>query len=385
MSTLRRILILGLVLASFTGIAAMVVFKKVSANNAVLPVPDVAIEFAPNDLAEVKIHDLSRTLPITGTFSAVNWAYVKSRVAGDVREVLVREGESVKKGQIIARIDVTELQARLQERIGNLESSRAQLELAEKVRANNQQLLNQGFISRNAFDNSQSSYQQAKGAVKANEAQLALAKKALEDSIIRAPIDGIVAERLVQAGEKVAVDSKLFTVMDLSRMELAASIPNSDIGNVHIGQPVAFKVEGFGDREFTGQIDRINPATQNGSRSILVYAVIDNANLLLKGGMFAQGTILVERLTATTAAPTTAVRNEGGQFVVYVIENGVLKRQPVTLGKKSEEAGLVEIVGGLEPGARVINGAFANLRVGSKVRVSQTETPAKGAVVAKDH
>ncbi|HVK54704.1 MAG TPA: efflux RND transporter periplasmic adaptor subunit [Burkholderiales bacterium] len=385
MSTLRRILIIGLVLASFTGIAAMVVLKKESANNVIATLPDVAIEFAPSDLAEVQVQDLSRTLPITGTFSAVNWAYVKSRVAGDMREVLVREGESVKKGQVIARIDVTELQARLQERTGNLESSRAQFELAEKVRANNQQLLDQGFISRNAFDNSQSSYQQAKGAVKANEAQLALAKKSLEDSIIRAPIDGIVAERLVQAGEKVAVDSKLFTVMDLSRMELAASIPNSDIGNVQLGQPVAFKVEGFGDREFTGQIDRINPATQNGSRSILVYAVIDNASLLLKGGMFAQGTILVEKLTVTTAAPMTAVREEGGLFVVYVIENGVLKRQVVTLGKKSEEAGLVEIAGGLEPGARVINGAFTNLRVGSKVRVSQVETPAKSAVVSKEH
>jgi RND family efflux transporter MFP subunit len=363
---------IGLALISVAAIAVAFVVTKDRNGAQVLPAGiKPVIEFASTDLAQVQVSDITRTLPLTGTFSPVNWAFVKSRVAGDMREVYVREGQSVKKGQIIARIDVTELEAKVQEKIGNLESSHAQLELAEKVRINNQQLLRQGFISRNAFDNSESGYLQAKGTVKANEAQLALARKSLEDSIIRAPIDGIISERFVQAGEKVPLDTKLFTVMDLSRMELAASVPASEIGNVKLGQQVIFKVDGFTDRVFTGRIDRINPATQSGSRSIAVYAVIENGDQSLKGGMFGKGTLMVSTLAGVSVVPVAAVHEEGGKPSVYLVANGVLKKQPIKTGLRSEDTGYIEVREGLERGATVVSGNFVDLREGATVRVSK--------------
>lgn len=375
MKVITRKLIAGLALAGIAVIAAAVVLKKDP--NTAAPSAEVIseIEFAPTDLASVQVQDLARTLPLTGAFSPVNWAYVKSKVAGDMRAVYVREGESVKKNQVIARVDVVELEARVQEKVGNLESSRAQLDLAYKIRTNNEQLFQRGFISQNAFDNSESGYLQAKGVVKANEAQLALAKKALDDSIIRAPIDGVVSERLVQAGEKVAVDGKLFTVMDLSRMELAASIPSGEIGNVQIGQSVVFRVEGFTDRTFTGKVDRINPTTQSGSRSIPVYVIIDNRDFALKGGMFAKGAITVGKLASVKTVPMDAVHQEGESTVVYTVENGVLKRRAVKVGLRSDEMGITEIIQGVEPRAVVVHGRFNNLREGSKVRVTGAQTP----------
>src|SRR5437763_1394064 len=137
--------------------------------------PPVALQFAPSDLTRVKAMPLARWLPVSGTLQPVHQAIVKARVPGDVREVTVREGETVKAGQLLVRIDTTDLDSKLIDRVGALESARAQLALAEKTRAMNTRLLNDKFISQNAFDNAESSFSVAQGNVKSMEAQLQLA------------------------------------------------------------------------------------------------------------------------------------------------------------------------------------------------------------------
>lgn len=329
------------------------------------------IEFATNDIAKVSKQNIAHTLPISGSFNPVKWAYVKSQVAGEISEVLVREGATVKKDQIIARMDTRELQARVQERIGNLEASRAQQSMAEKNQSNNQELLNKNFISQNAFDSSQSNYLQAKGAVKASEAQLTLAKKSLSDAIIRAPIAGVIAERSVQAGEKVAIDVKLFTVMDLSKMELAASIPAAEISEVKLGQAVTFRVEGFNNRQFEGHIDRINPSTQSGSRSILIYAIFNNTDGALKGGMFGTGQITVSEMQSQLTIPIDAVYQEKDGAFVYLIDKDILKKQRVKLGVSNSSTGQTQVLEGLAEGNIVVSRRFDDIREGTKVRVSK--------------
>ena len=327
------------------------------------------IEFSATDVVRIDKKSIANTLPITGSFNPVKWAYVKSQVAGEISEVFVREGQSVKKDQIIARMDTKELSARVQERVGNLEVSRAQLEMADKNRTNNQELLKKNFISQNAFDNSESSYLQAKGSVKANEAQLVLARKSLDDAIIRAPIAGIVAERVVQPGEKVSVDGKLFTIMDLSRMELTASIPAAEIGTVKLGQTVNVRVEGFKNRLFEGRVERINPSTQTGSRSILIYVVFNNDDNTLKGGMFGTGEVIVSALESQLVIPMDAVYQENNQSFVYLIENHLLKKQAVKLGLRNNSTQQVQVLEGLNVGNMIVSRHFDDLREGTKVNV----------------
>ena len=206
------------------------------------------LEFGASELAYVTATPMARWLPLSGTLAPVNQATVKAKVSGDVKQVNVREGESVRAGQVLARIDTADLEAKLIERQGALESARAQMALAEKTRATNVKLLNEKFISQNAFDSSQSGYDVAKGSVKSAEAQVRLAENALKDALVVAPIDGVVHKRHVQPGEKVAFDAPIVTVVDLADLELQALVPAIDIPGLAAGMPVELAVDGFGER-----------------------------------------------------------------------------------------------------------------------------------------
>jgi membrane fusion protein (multidrug efflux system) len=334
----------------------------------------VALEFAPADLTRIEQRALARWLPVSGALQPVRQATVKAKVSGDVRQITVREGEAVQSGQVLARIDTADLDAKLVERIGALESARAQLALAEKLRTTNQTLLKQNFISQNAFDNSESSYNVAQGSVKSAEAQVQIARNALRDAVAVSPLSGIVAKRHVQPGEKVAFDSPLVTVVDLKDMELQAAVPATDVPELSIGKPVELVIDGFGDRRFSGRVERINPATEPGTRSFLVYVGIPNADGSLRGGMFSTGRISLGATAPVATLPATAVRVEAGQAFVWTVEDAKLVKRNVVTGARDDAAGRVEIRTGLPPGMPVLGARFDNLKDGAPAVVKAPST-----------
>ncbi len=330
------------------------------------------IELTASDVAQVELKDIARTIPLTGTLQPRDWTSVKTQVAGEVREVLVREGEAVRKGQVLARVETTDLKARLDDRIGSLQGAKAQLSLAEKTRAKNLELLNQKFISQTAYDSMQSNYAVSESTVKSLEAQVTMARKALDDAVVKASMDGVIAERFVQAGEKMPVDGKLFTLMNLSQMEIEAAVPANDIPTVQVGQAVAFSVDGYGARVFSGEVNRINPATQAGSQSISVFIVMPNADLALKGGMFAKGSLQIARLEKTATIPLSALRDDNGQTFVYQINADKVAKTVVKPGVRDETRGVVQVLEGLAPGATVVRTNLGALREGSAVKIGST-------------
>ena len=172
------------IVGAIGGTAAMRIVKKAGDGpGGKGAAPPVVLEFTPADLARVEAQPLSRWLPVSGTVQPVRQATVKAKVSGDVRQMPVREGESVRAGQLLARIDTADLEAKLIERNGALESAKAQLAMAAKTQATNQALLKQNFISQNAYDNSESSLGVSQGSVKSAEAQVQLARNALRDAI----------------------------------------------------------------------------------------------------------------------------------------------------------------------------------------------------------
>ena len=342
-----------------------------------------ALEFAPGDLAQVELKPLARWLPVSGALQPVNQATVKAKVSGDVRHIAVREGETVRAGQVLARIDTADLEVRVAERVGALESAKAQLAMAEKTSASNQTLLRQNFISQNAFDNAESSLSVAKGTVKSAEAQVQLAQNALRDAAVVSPLAGIVARRHVQPGEKVAFDSPVVTVVDLTEMELQAAVPSADVPELALGMPVDLTSDGFGDRRFSGRIERINPATEAGTRSILVYVGIPNEDRSLRGGMFATGRIALAAAVAVPTLPQAAIRTEAGQTFVWTIEGGKLVRRIVVVGRRDDEAGRIEVKTALPAGAPVLAARFDNLKDGAPAIVhAPTPAPAPAPVKA---
>lgn len=352
----------ALVAAAFFSHAASVASTK--------PASPEVIEFAESDLAQAETRELRVTISITGTLAPRNWTTVKAKVAGELKEILAREGESVKPGQVLARIDTEDARSRLAEKLADLDGGRAQLALAQKNRDNNLALLRQKFISQNAFDSVHSGYQVAQARLKALEAQLAVAKKALADTVITAPLAGIVSQRHAQPGEKLPVDGKILTLVDLATMELEAAVPAGDIPSIRAGQEVVFRVEGFGEREFRGRIERINPATQSGSRSIVVYAVLPNRDGALKGGMFAKGSVTLHRIESALVLPLSAVRVENGKATVLRIVNGRLEPRAVKLGLRNEDEGVVQIVDGLDAQSRVVRANAGTFKPGAIVKIA---------------
>ena len=326
-------------------------------------------EFLQNDLYIVEPRNLDRVLPLTGSLAPLTEATVKAKVAGELVAVTVREGESVKQGQVLAKIDLTEVQAKVAAREADVAAAKAQLVWAEKNRNQQKALLDKSFISQSAFDNIQSNYDVAVAKLHAADAELVVARKSQGDAVLVAPFSGIVSLRHAQPGERVALDAKVVSIVDLSRLQLEASVPPAAIGQVRIGQEMNFRVEGFGEREFAGRIERINPAATAGSRSISVYAVIDNSEGLLRGGMFAQGALTLSRVDNALAVPASAVREEIGQTFVYTIEDGLIKRKNVKVGAP-DAAGRVQVLQGLAAGDQIVRVNLGSLREGVAARLS---------------
>lgn len=339
---------------------------------------DPVHELSARDVALVEARPLAVTLPLSGSLTPLAQATVRSKVSGVVRQTTVQEGMNVSAGQVIARLDDSEARARVAQQQAASNDASARLALAKKNQANSAALLKQNYIAQNAYDTTSNSVDLAQAAVDSARAQLELARIALNDTVIRAPLSGVVSKRHAQAGEKLSPDSPVFSIVDLKQLTLDAQVPASDIPRIRVGQEVRFKVDGFGERNFAGKVLRINPAAEAGSRAMLVYIGVDNPDGALRAGMFAKGMVTTEKSAVHPLLPLGAVQKQDGKDVVYRVDGGRIVAQPVKLGLKNEDAGLVEAVDGIAPGSTVLALKLDGIKPGEKVKL-----PAATAAAAK--
>ena len=340
------------------------------------------LELAAVDVATVAPQTLSRSLALSGSMSPIVQATLKSKVGGEVELVPLREGQDVREGEVIARIDTRNLQAQYDRQVAAVERARADLDLATLNRDKNRVLLDKHYISQNTYEATESAYAGMVANLKLAEADARLAKISLEDAVIRAPFPGTIAKRHVQPGEKVSMDSTIVTLVDLRQMVLEAAVPAADIPAVEIGQPARFKVGGFGAREFAGEVQRINPITADGSRAITIYIAVANPTRALKGGMFAQGALTLEKSEPVLAVPQRAVHEEAGASYVYTLREDKIARTSVKVGATSPGSTFVEIRDGLAEGDRVIVTEISAAQVGQRVLVRADPATAGSALTA---
>lgn len=336
---------------------------------ATAPKAQTVVELAAGDVVTAQVRELAVGLPISGSLKAVNSAVVKARVAGELQGLTVREGDVVQAGQVIARVDATEYQSRVRQAQEQADSAKTQIDIAQRQWDNNKALVDQGFISKTALDTSLNNFTAAQANHKAALAAVDMARKSLDDTVLRAPITGLVAQRLAQPGERVAIDARVVEIVDLSRIELEATLSAGDSVDVHVGQQALLQIEGS-TRPLAAKVVRINPSAQAGSRGVLAYLAIDNP-AGLRQGLFAQGTLGTGQASAL-AVPLSAVRTDKPAPYVQVVLNNQVAHKPVepgargNLGKETLVA-----VKGLEPGAVVILGNIGPLREGTAVRFTQ--------------
>ncbi len=332
------------------------------------------VELAATDVVKAQVHEMVQGLAVSGSLKAVNSAMIKARVAGELQGLTLREGDFVKAGQVIARIDATEYQSRVRQARQQAESAKAQVDVVQRQYDNNKALVDQGFISKTALDTSLANLNAAQATYRAALAATEVAVKSLDDTVLKAPISGQVSQRLAQPGERVGVDAKIIELVDLSRLELEATLSAQESMQVRVGQTAELHIEGS-TRAVSAQVVRINPSAQAGSRSVLVYLGLGNAGganaLPLRQGLFAQGTLGTAR-AALLSVPLSAVRSDQPAPYVQVVESGRVANQPVELGARGTADGEALVaVKGLAEGTLVIRGSIGALREGTQVRFTQ--------------
>ena len=371
-----RWIVIGLVvLALVAGIVRAVINKRAQQAAASAPTSAVTqLELAQSDVTQAEVREITQGLPISGTVKAVNYAVIKARVAGELKEVLAREGDVVKAGDVLARIDPTEYQRRWLQAAESATAAKAQMDIAQRAWDNNKALVDQGFISKAAMDNSVASYQGAVASHKAAMAGADVARKALDDATLRAPFAGIVSGRAAQVGERVGVDAKIMELVDLSQLEVEVPLSPSESMDVRVDQVASLQVE---DRPntVTAKVKRISPSAQTGSRSVLIYLGLDKAEGL-RHGLFAKG-ILGMGKSQILAVPLSAVRTDRAQPYVQVVaqvgEQLQVMHKTVTLGVRGMDLAQPEsetMVGvtGVTEGSTVLKSHVGALREGMVVK-----------------
>jgi membrane fusion protein, multidrug efflux system len=362
-------IVLLLVLA---GVARILQNQK--ARNAPAAVKPAAqgFDLAATDVVTAVPRELVRTLAVSGGVKAVNSAFLKAKVAGEVKALNVREGDTVKAGQVLGQIDTADSELRLRQAEQTAASSQAQLDIAKRALENNRALVAQGFISPTGLETSVSNEAAARATHGAAIAAAELARKSLADAKLIAPIAGMVSQRLVQVGERVSIDTRLVEVVDLSRIELEAALAPEDVVDVRVGQQALLQIDGFKE-PLPATVARINPSTQAGTRAVMVYLSLA-AHPGLRQGLFAKGSIEVQRRQALVA-PVGAVRVDQAKPYVLVVADGKVQQKTVTLGARGEarldgsREAVIEITDGVAAGATLLRGTVGTLRDGTPVRL----------------
>ncbi|MGC3943317.1 MAG: efflux RND transporter periplasmic adaptor subunit [Chryseolinea sp.] len=254
-----------------------------------MPAAQQGMELMPEDIATVRFAPLAAALDFTGTLMPVRQMLLNARVAGEITDIPVREGVTVAEGDVLVRQDNRDMRARVAQAEAAVQSARAEFENASEQAGKYRQLSANNFFSRSDLNKATTQAAVYESQLKANVAQVVVARKELENALLRAPFAGIVAERMVEPGQLVMPNTPLLRIVDWRDMELAIQLPSSEISRVHVGQTITFRVDTYGDSNFNGTIVRLNPMAKASNRKITVYAIVNNPDMRLRGGLFVHG------------------------------------------------------------------------------------------------
>lgn len=335
------------------------------------PAGPVTIALSPIEVTEIQPQRLQSVVRVTGTLNPIRQTTLTSQVSGTLEDVTAKEGESVAASALLVQIDTADLRSRVEQQRSALQAAEAQLALARTTLSNTQTLVQRNVAARSQLDQAQNAVTSAESQVAASRSALQAAETALANAAVKAPFAGVISERFAAPGEAVAPGTRLLTLVDLSSLEVQVSVPTSVIGQVGVGQSTGLTVEGL-DGAFTATVDRISPVALPGTRAIPVFLTLDNPDGLLRGGMFAIGSITLEEKEQAIAVPATAVREDNEGRYVLKIADGMLVRQGIDAVRSWDNGSLVEVAGGVRAGDVIISAPLPSLHAGTPVTVDRS-------------
>jgi len=344
--------------------------------------PEQPTLISPENIGVVDTMRIASGPAISGELAAERSASVRSEVSGSVVQVFVENGQRVEAGAPLARIDATTAAAaELSARTG-VTATEAQAAQAKKELDRAERLSAAGAIADRDLENARLTYSTTMAQLANVKSAYALANKQLRSATVRAPFGGVVAGKVVSAGDVVSPGTLLVTVVDPKSMRLEASVPASQIGQIRIGMPVAFTVSGYTDRAFTGTVTRVSPIADPTTRQVQILASIPNSAGTLGGGLLAEGRVNTEMRSALVL-PSTAIDQRGATPIVMRLRAGRVERVSVTLGIRDDQRENFEITQGLQRGDTVLLGAALAIGEGKQVRVTSVNDQGSKAAAPK--
>jgi RND family efflux transporter MFP subunit len=361
--------------------------------------PPPALAVAP--IAAVE-RPIARYIRVTGTLMAEEQADVAAETAGRVVSTPIERGTPVSQGAELIRLSATETDAQMKEAEANaaqiearlgftpgaafdvnavpeVQNAKANYELAQSEFNRIKALLDQRVVSQSEFDQrrtqmeaARQQYEAAKNgaaqqyqSLQAARARVALARKALADTVVRAPFNGLVAQRMVSVGDYVTKGMKVAVVVRINPLRAQLTIPEQFVSSVGVGQPITFGVDAYPGRQFEGKVRYVSPALQADQRALTAEAIVPNPGNELKPGLFATAQVQQRTPTPAILVPASAVQTAGGTSRVYVVNGDRVEERIVTTGQAVDT--LVEITNGLKAGERVATTNVPKLVDGARV------------------
>lgn len=327
-----------------------------------------AVELGPEAVVVVQVQEIRTGPQLSGTLSAEREAQVRAQVGGQVLEVYADQGQAVRSGQPLARIDASALTDAATSAGTQVRSAELSVQMAQRNYERAQTLNQAGAMSDRDLETARNQLAQAQASLAGARSTRATASKQLGNTTVRAPITGIVATRPVSAGDIVQPGAQLFTVVDPKSMRLEANVPADQLGQLQVGSTVRFTVNGYPGRDFTGTVQRIAPAADPTTRQVPVVITIPNTEGVLVAGLFAEGRVESQSRQGIMV-PAAAVDERGVAPAVLRLRGGKAERVAVTLGLRDADDDTVEITGGVAAGDTLLVGAALGTTPGTRVTV----------------
>lgn len=336
-----------------------------------------AVSFGQESVTRVQREEIKTGPLISGELRAEREATVRAEVGGSVLEVLVEEAQPVRQGTVLARIEAQTLRDAEASAQSAVRSAEQALQVAEREAQRAETLVKGGALAERDLEAARNAATAAQAQLADARSRLASARKQLGNTVLRAPITGIVSDRPVNRGDVVAPGAPIATIIDPSSMRLDASVSSSALADLRVNAPVEFRVRGYGDQTFSGHIERISPIADPVTRQVAIYVSIPNSAGRLVAGLFAEGRVTSEARQGLVV-PANAVGTSGSEAWVLRVRDGKAERVAVEVGLRDERAARVELRSGVAEGDVLLTGAAQAVTPGTPVRIVQDARASAG-------
>jgi RND family efflux transporter MFP subunit len=340
--------------------------NKTETSSAAVPSP--ALLIAAQDLITLQSGGLASGPAITGTIAPERRADLRAEVSAVVLQVLKDNGDSVRRGDLLVRLDDTAIRDNLASAEEAVRAAVQSFEQSERQFQRLKTLRESGMASTQQLEDAEIRRNNSQSDVSAARTRVAQARQQLERTLARAPFAGIVSERKVSAGDTAQIGKELLKVMDPTSMRFEGLVSADAIGEVKVGQSVNFLVNGYGAQEFTGQVKRINPSANAATRQVEVMVEFATDKQPRLAGLYAEGRIEASRKSALMV-PALALAREGDKVFAWRLQGGAVQKVSLTLGERDPRRGDFVVLAGVKEGEQLIRNPTSALKEGQKAEI----------------